>query len=101
MASGLEGSLEARVPLWGSLWSDLPRRGALVGRDVLLRRPVEQVLLRGEGGLLRGQLGELSADISQNNPTCSKLTWGLCFRRIIQAVMRGRIGQKKSHNSSS
>ena len=49
MASGLEGSLEARVPLWGSLWSDLPRRGALVGRDVLLRRPVEQVLLRGEG----------------------------------------------------
>ena len=31
------------------------------------------------GAFLRDQLGELCAAISQNNPTCFKLTWGFSF----------------------
>ena len=49
---------------------------------------------------LRGQLDELCAAISQNNPTCFELTWGFALEGCPQAVAGGKSGEKTSHNSS-
>ena len=56
---------------------------------------------RGAQALLRGHLRELCAAISQNNPTCFKLTWGFAFRERPDPSGRGKSGGKTSHNSLS
>ena len=43
---------------------------------------------------LRGQLDELCAAISENNPTCFKLTWDFALERCPQAIVKGGIGRK-------
>lgn len=73
-------SQRPRIPWSKDAATEVPREASVL----LPECPVGRVgcfsgALRGEGGLLRGQLGELCTVISQNNPTCFKLTWGFAF----------------------